>query len=114
MPHEASIARSTTTRTHAQPVDSPAPLPAAYRVPWRIDRSRDPWFTLVNESDETLRAVHLILSGDGRLMWNPLLRVPPGGEVRFVLQADDPARDCVACVRWFRANGDEFLWRIAF
>ncbi|MFK4728180.1 hypothetical protein ROT00_00675 [Agromyces mediolanus] len=93
---------------------TPALSPEAYRVPWKIDRSRAPWYTLLNTGDESAHGVHLSLFGDGRLLWQPLLRVAPGDQVAFVLRADDPARDCVAVLRWFRAGGEEYLWRIAF
>ncbi|QEO15599.1 hypothetical protein FLP10_15055 [Agromyces intestinalis] len=97
------------------PAIAPSHDPAlAYRVPWRVDRSHDPWFSLVNESDEPLNGVHLTLSGDGRLMWRPLLSVPPGESVSFVVHADDPARNTIACVRWFRPDGGEYLWRVSF
>lgn len=87
---------------------------AAYRVPWRVDRRRAPWYALLNIGDEPAHAVQLSSLGDGRLLWQPLLRVEPGGQLTFVLRADDPARDCIATLRWFRPNGDEYLWRIAF
>ncbi|QAY74961.1 hypothetical protein ET445_10040 [Agromyces protaetiae] len=95
--------------------DEPWPLAEpAYRVPWRVDRSRDPWFTLVNDGDEPASGVQISLSGDGRLLWRPLLTVAAGDQVTFVVQADDPARNCIACVRWFRPDGTEYLWRISF
>ncbi|GAA2462928.1 hypothetical protein [Agromyces soli] len=92
----------------------PVPSPIAYRVPWQIDRSRAPWYALHNTGDEPAHGVHLSLFGDGRLLWQPLLRVEPGEHVSFVVRADDPARDCVAVLRWFRTSGEEYLWRIAF
>ncbi|UOE45558.1 hypothetical protein [Agromyces larvae] len=108
-----------TTVTNPRPTPLPAArtdprADAAYRVPWHVDRRHDPWFTLVNTSDEPLSGVHLTLSGDGRLLWRPLLTVPPGGSVPFVVHADDPARNSIACVRWFRPDGGEYLWRVSF
>lgn len=96
---------------------SAAPFPAAgaaYRVPWAVERRDDPRFLLVNTSDEELHGVHLVLTGAGRLLWTRPLRVEPGGRIAFVLHADDPARDCVVCVRWFRPDGGEYVWRIVF
>lgn len=86
----------------------------AYRVPWFVDRSAAPWYSLVNNGDEELTGVHLTLNGEGDLLWRPLLRVAPGAAIDVVVRGDDPARGSIMCVRWFRPNSEEYVWRVSF
>lgn len=86
----------------------------AYRVPFEVERVLAPRFTLHNRGSESLHGVTLTLLGDGRLLWGLPTALDAGGSLQFVVRADDPARNSVLVVRWFRPNGDEYLWRVAF
>ena len=89
--------------------------PLAYRVPFVVDRSRAPVrYYLVNRSSETLDSVRLALLGSGLLLPVSQSRVRPGGVLGFAVRGPDLARGSVVVVRWFRPNGDEYLWRVSF
>jgi hypothetical protein len=38
----------------------------------------------------------------------------PGDALEIVISGADLARDTIALVRWFRPNGQEYLWRVSF
>ena len=89
--------------------------PLAYRVPFVVDRSRAPVrYYLVNRSTETLDSVRLAVLGTGVLLPVSHSRVPPGGLLGFAVRGENLARTTVVIVRWFRPNGDEYLWRVSF
>jgi len=113
LPPAASTGREPASSRLA-PRHTPSGDEPAYRVPWTILRDDDPRFLLLNTGQEELSSVHLLLTGEGRLLWTRPLRIRPGACVAFVLRADDPARDSVVCVRWFRPNGEEYVWRVVF
>lgn len=86
----------------------------AYPVPLRLDRSRAPRFRLANVGAEPLRAVTLSLLGSGLLLPCSPKGLPPGESLEFTLRAEDPARNTIVVVRWFRPSGEQYLWRISF
>ena len=89
--------------------------PLAYRVPFVVDRSRAPVrYYLVNRSSETLDSVRLAVLGSGLLLPTTQSRVLPGGLLGFAVRGSNLARTTVVIVRWFRPNGDEYLWRVSF
>jgi len=89
--------------------------PLAYRVPFVVDRSRAPLrYYLVNRSAETLDSVRLSVLGSGLLLPVSQSRVLPGGLLGFAVRGPNIARESVVIVRWFRPNGDEYLWRVSF
>jgi hypothetical protein len=88
--------------------------PTAYPVPLRVDRSRAPHFGLTNVSSEALRGVTLTLLGSGLLLSAPVEGLLPGQTLRFTLRADNPARNTIVVVRWFRPSGVQYLWRVSF
>jgi len=89
--------------------------PLAYRVPFTVDRSHAPRrYYLVNRGSETLDAVRLCLLGSGVMLPLSSRRLPPGAVLAFAVRGSDLARDAVVVVRWFRPDGDEYLWRISF
>ena len=89
--------------------------PLAYRVPFVVDRSRAPVrYYLVNRSSETLDGLRLAALGSGMLLPITQSRVLPGGLLGFAVVGHDLARSTVVIVRWFRPNGDEYLWRVSF
>jgi len=89
--------------------------PLAYRVPFVVDRSNAPQrYYLVNRSEETLDAVRLCLLGSGLMLPLSSRRLLPGSTLSFAVRGSDLARNSVVVVRWFRPNGEEYLWRISF
>ena len=89
--------------------------PLAYRVPFAVDRSRAPVrYYLVNRSAEVLDSVRLSMLGSGFLVPISSSRVLPGGVLGFTVRGRELARNSVVIVRWFRPNGDEYLWRVSF
>ncbi|GAB3607121.1 hypothetical protein GCM10027413_25300 [Conyzicola nivalis] len=89
--------------------------PLAYRVPFIVDRSRAPVrYYLVNRSAETLDGMRLAVLGSGLLLPLSQSRLLPGAVLGFAVRGHDLARNSVVIVRWFRPNGDEYLWRVSF
>jgi hypothetical protein len=89
--------------------------PLAYRVPFAVDRSRAPVrYYLVNRSAEPLDGVRLTLLGSGVMLPLSSRRVQPGGIVAFAASGRHLSRTSVVIVRWFRPNGEEYLWRVSF
>lgn len=87
----------------------------AYPVPFIVDRSRAPLrYYLLNGSTETLDGVRLALLGSGHLLPLSTRRLLPGGMLAFSVRGEDLSRNSVVIVRWFRPNGDEYLWRVSF
>lgn len=88
------------------------PTVRAYRVPWRIDRTREPTLVLSNIGNEPLHGVRLSLHGDGSVIFGADSRVPPGGHAIFRASGClTPAS--IVTLRWFRPDETEYLWRIA-
>ncbi|MDO9396205.1 MAG: PilZ domain-containing protein [Herbiconiux sp.] len=87
----------------------------AYPVPLRLDRRDAPRsYGLINTGDETLRGLSFNLLGSGLMRATPPLLLVPGQEVRLRIKGDDLPLSTVLIVRWFRPNGDEYLWRVSF
>jgi len=89
--------------------------PPAYAVPWVFDRTDGPpLFALTNAGGEVLHAISLHLLGSGTMLCRAPITMRPGDRVRIVIRADDLALNTVLVVRWFRPDGDEYLWRVSF
>jgi hypothetical protein len=86
----------------------------AYAVPLRIDRARAPRYELTNVGSEPLRAVTLTLLGSGLMLPGAPKGLFPGQSLSFTLRADNPARNTIVVVRWFRPSGEQYLWRVSF
>lgn len=86
----------------------------AYAVPLRIDRARAPRYVLTNVGGEPLRAVTLTLLGSGLMLSGSPQALFPGQSLEFTLRAENPARNTIVVVRWFRPSGEQYLWRVSF
>ncbi|WP_022886259.1 hypothetical protein [Glaciibacter superstes] len=86
--------------------------PAAYRIPWHVDRRLAPTYRLVNRSTEPLWGVSLSVSGAAVIHATAPRRLKPGECLAVTVRGRDIQRDTVLIVRWFRQNGDEYLWRV--
>lgn len=88
--------------------------PLAYPVPFQFIRARAPDYLLANRSMEPLTGIRLSLTGPGAMPALGPRSLPPGGELWVHISGDDLARSTALIVRWLRANGDEYLWRVVF
>jgi hypothetical protein len=85
----------------------------AYRVPWHFERGNG-HFTLRNLGTERLAAVTFNLYGSGIMPASAPATLEPGDALEIVIAGSDLARDTIGVVRWFRPNGEEYLWRVSF
>lgn len=87
----------------------------AYRVPFELHRdSAARLYRLVNVSTETVDGVSLTLHGSGLLAASAPATLRPADELEVSLAGRNLARDSILVVRWFRADGVEYLWRASF
>ena len=99
-------------RTHLTPLDTPS---AAYAVPLQLDRRDAPHsYRLTNISRETLRGLAFTLHGAGLMRATPPLLLHPGQQVRLRIHGSTLEVSAILIIRWFRPNGDEYLWRVSF
>ncbi|HHW51075.1 MAG TPA: hypothetical protein GX406_06385 [Pseudoclavibacter sp.] len=90
--------------------------PESYRVPFRVDRSAAPWYLLQNIGDQPVTGV-TVTEFDSRgcaVSERGPQRLAPGESLVFPVRSRHPEVGTIAIVRWFRRNGDEFLWRVSF
>jgi hypothetical protein len=97
------------TRTHLAVLSTEG----AYRVPWHFDRA-DGYFMLRNLGPECLAAVTFNLYGSGVMPASAPVTLEAGESLEIVISGHDLARDTIGLVRWFRPNGQEYLWRVSF
>ncbi|MFB2556684.1 hypothetical protein [Herbiconiux liangxiaofengii] len=98
--------------SHTSPYETES---VAYRVPLRLDRRDAPHrYRLTNAGDEPLRGLSFSLLGGGVMRASPPLLLVPGQQVQLTLRGDQLTLSGVLIVRWFRPNGDEYLWRVSF
>jgi hypothetical protein len=97
------------TRTHLAALSTDS----AYRVPWRFERG-DGHFTLRNLGSERLTAVTFNLYGSGIMPASAPVTLETGEALEIVISGHDLAKDTIGLVRWFRPNGQEYLWRVSF
>ena len=89
--------------------------PPAYRVPFRVERDDALGrYRLVNTSREVVHGVSFTVHGSGVMAVSPPRIVRPGYGVEVTIISANRARDTILVVRWFRPNGVEYLWRVAF
>ncbi|HEY2556953.1 MAG TPA: hypothetical protein VGI08_07590 [Diaminobutyricibacter sp.] len=88
--------------------------PAAYRVPWQVERAAAPHYRIRNTGDDTLRGVTVSVFGTSRFRVAAPAIVRPGGAIHATTSGPDPARDTIVVVRWFAPDGAEYLWQVSF
>jgi hypothetical protein len=91
---------------------------SAYRVPWLFERGGGTMplncFVLRNLGLETLTAVSFNLYGSGVMPSSAPSTLEAGDSLEIVISGANLARDTIGLVRWFRPNGQEYLWRVSF
>lgn len=85
----------------------------AYRVPWVFERGDDR-YALRNLGPEALTAVTFTLHGSGVMPATAPATLYSGEALEIVIAGQNLARDTIGVVRWFRPNGQEYLWRVSF
>ncbi|WP_213813875.1 hypothetical protein [Glaciihabitans sp. dw_435] len=99
------------THSHLAPVSAEI----AYRVPWHFEReNRAQRYALRNLGAETLTGVTLTLHGGGVMPATAPSTLAPGDTLVMTISGRDLARQSIAMVRWFRPNGQEYLWPVSF
>ncbi len=94
---------------------SALPDPAAYPVPFEIERDAGPRrYLLRNTGPERVDGVSLSLLGAGVMPASAPSSLDPGDTLEALISARDLARSTVLVVRWFRPGGEEYLWRVSF
>ena len=86
---------------------------SAYRVPWAFERG-DGHYSLRNLGRESLAAVTFALYGPGLMPATAPATIEPGDALEIVIAGDNLARATIGVVRWFRPDGEEYLWRVSF
>jgi hypothetical protein len=91
----------------------------AYRVPWLFERGDGGalptnCFALRNLGAERLTAVTFNLYGSGIMPASAPASLDPGDSLEIVVSGHDLAKDAIGVIRWFRPNGQEYLWRVSF
>jgi hypothetical protein len=82
-------------------------------VPWHFERG-DGHFALRNLGPERLAAVTFNLYGSGIMPASAPATLESGDALEIVIAGRDLAKDTIGLVRWFRPNGQEYLWRVSF
>jgi hypothetical protein len=101
------------SQVHSSP--TPSSESDAYPVPLRLDRSGAPArYGLRNISDEPLRGLSFSLLGSGLMRATPPLLLAPGHEMTLRIRGSTLPVSAILIIRWFRPNGDEYLWRVSF
>jgi hypothetical protein len=86
---------------------------SAYRVPWRFDRGNG-IYVLRNLGAETLTGVTFVLRGPGIMPASLPVTLDAGDVLEIAISGHDLARATLGVIRWFRPDGQEYLWRVAF
>lgn len=86
----------------------------AYPVPFRVHRDGAPTYRIVNVSAETVHGVAVTLHGAGVMGASSPCTLGPLETLEVIVAGRDLARRAIMVVRWFRADGEEYLWRISF
>lgn len=92
---------------------------SAYRVPWLFERGDGTvmppnCFSLRNLGTERLTAVTFNLYGSGVMPASAPASLEPGDALEIVVSGHDLAKDTIGVIRWFRPDGQEYLWRVSF
>jgi hypothetical protein len=86
---------------------------SAYRVPWRFDRGNG-IYVLRNLGTESLSGVTFLLRGPGLMPTSLPVTLDAGDVLEIAISGQDLARATLGVVRWFRPDGQEYLWSVSF
>ena len=86
----------------------------AYPVPFRVERGAGHVYRIVNVGDEAVHGVALTLHGSGVMGASAPSTLHPGEVLEVIVAGRSLARSAIMVVRWFRPDGEEYLWRISF
>jgi hypothetical protein len=84
-------------------------------VPFAVERDAGPRrYVITNTGAERLDGITMSLLGAGVMPASPPAALAPGESLEVLISVRDLARSTVLVVRWFRPDGDEYLWRVSF
>ncbi len=84
-------------------------------MPFAVERDAGPRrYIITNTGGERLNGITMSLLGAGVMPASPPAALEPGESLEVVISVRDLARSTVLVVRWFRPDGDEYLWRVSF
>ena len=86
----------------------------SYPVPFRVERGAGHVYRIVNVSTESVHGVALTLHGGGVMGASAPSTLRPGEALEVTVAGRNLARSAIMVVRWFRPDGEEYLWRISF
>jgi hypothetical protein len=87
----------------------------SYPVPFVVERDAGPRrYVLTNAGGERLDGITMSLLGAGVMPASAPSALEPGESLEVLISVHDLPRSTVLVVRWFRPNGDEYLWRVSF
>jgi len=85
--------------------------PIAYRVPFALEREPARHaYLLTNTSLETVHGVTFTMHGSGVMAISPPRTLRPEHGIEVIIATG--AREAILVIRWFRPNGNEYLWRV--
>ncbi|MES2171534.1 MAG: hypothetical protein V4479_12565 [Actinomycetota bacterium] len=91
------------------------PPDPAYPVPFAVERDAGPRrYVITNTGPERLEGITMSLLGAGVMPASAPAALEPGESLEVLISVRDLARSTVLIVRWFRPNGEEYLWRVSF
>ena len=91
------------------------PPDSAYPVPFAVERDAGPRrYVITNAGGERLDGITMSLLGAGVMPASAPAALQPGESLEVLISVRDLARSTVLVVRWFRPDGDEYLWRVSF
>lgn len=117
----APVANPVASATPVPPVSGSHPVgslslaiepPAAYRVPFEVDRRGPERIELRNVGGETLQWVTIDLIGPGHFMAHTPTRLESGDALAVWLFGEDLAQKTKVQVSWFR-GGEQYLWSVS-
>ena len=88
--------------------------PVAYRVPFSVDRSRPPLYTVWNDSPEPVHWVVARLIGSGIVDAPGPLCLAPGDGFELEVVGAEAGRDCRVVLSWLRDDDEPYLWSFTF
>lgn len=87
-------------------------------MPWLFERGGGDrpanCFALRNLGAEPLTAVTFNLYGSGVMPASAPATLEPGDCLEIMIAGKHLEKDAIGVIRWFRPNGQEYLWRVSF
>lgn len=83
-------------------------------MPFIVDRREYPRIQILNVSDEPVHHLRLSMAGPGVFITQHSGGLAPGEAAEVTVVGDNLAQETLLVLRWFRPEGQEYLWQISF